>query len=64
MKSHVKAELDRYYRENWDEYNKKLAYYKALGFKILRNPQGLHRIEYAPNLEDFFNGAFKNIFKK
>ena len=63
MKHLVEAELNRLYKYNWDEYNKRLDYYKNLGYKILRNWQGDHRVEFAPNISEMFGGAFEKLFK-
>lgn len=64
MKTLIEKELNKLYKYNWDEYNKKLDYYKGMGYKILRNYQGDHKIEYAPDLNEMFGGIFKDIFKK
>lgn len=63
MKHLIEAELNRLYKNNWDEYDKKLDYYKGMGYKILRNFQGDHRVEYSPNLNELFGGIFGNIFQ-
>ena len=63
MKHLIEAELNRLYKYNWDEYNKRLDHYKNIGYKILRNYQGVHRVEYCPKLTEMFGGAFAKIFQ-
>lgn len=63
MKKHIENELNRLYKYNWDEYNKRLEQYKGMGYKILRDYQGDHRVEYCPNLNEMFGGVFGKIFQ-
>lgn len=64
MVKHIEQELNRLYQYNWDEYNKRLDHYKSLGYRILRNYQGDHKVEYKPNLNEIFGGVFGDIFSR
>ena len=64
MRRFVEHELNRLYKYDWDNYNEKLDYYKSLGYKILRNFQGDHRVEYCPDLKTIFGGVFGEILQK
>jgi len=54
------AELNKLYWQDAEEYKRTLAYYKESGYKVLRNSQGQHKVEYA--LASAFGGVFKDIF--
>lgn len=63
MVKHIEQELNRLYKYNWDEYNTRLEHYKNIGYKILRNYQGDHKVEYSPKLDEMFGGVFGKIFR-
>ena len=64
MNSIIVAELNRLYKTDWEKYECKIRELKNSGYKILRNPQGDHRIESNPNfLNEVFGGVFSKIFK-
>ena len=64
MTNHIVNELNRLYKTDWDKYNEKLSLYKGMGYKILRNYQGDHRVESNPNfIKEVFDGAFNKLFR-
>ena len=64
MIKHIEQELNKLYKYQWEEYNTRLKHYKNIGYKILRNSQGEHIVEYKPKLDEMFGGIFKDIFRR
>lgn len=43
---HIVAELDKLYWTDAQRYIKRLTYIKQMGYRVLRNGKGKHRVSY------------------
>lgn len=56
----MEKNLDRLYWTDTNEYLKRLEVIKGLGYKVLRNSKGIHKIQM--DMSSTFGGIFAGIF--
>ena len=55
----IEINLNTLYSRNDSSYAERLDLVKTLGYRVLRNSQGLHKIEIRNDgIKNFFNGIF------
>lgn len=55
----IEINLNTLYSRNDSSYAERLELVKTLGYRVLRNSQGLHKIEIRnDSIKNFFNGIF------
>ena len=60
----IKEDLDKKYFSNPKEYLKRVETLKGVGYKILRNSKGQHKVIYNNNyFNEIFGGAFGGLFQ-
>lgn len=57
----IEKRLNHLYQTNPKEYIEHLNMIKGLGYKIYRNPKGIHKVKM--DWSSAFGGVFTNIFK-
>lgn len=59
----IEARLNSLYFRNPKEYKEQVEMFKGMGFKVLRNSSGKHKVQSNPNfIYEAFGGVFGNIF--
>ena len=60
----IKEDFEKKYFSNPEEYLKRVETLKGVGYKILRNSKGQHKVEYNNNyFNEIFGGAFGGLFQ-
>lgn len=60
----IQNDLNQKYLNQPEEYLKRVEVLKGVGYKILRNSKGQHRVEYNNSyFNEMFDGAFRGLFQ-
>ena len=61
----IEEDLNRRYFQDPEEYLERVDTLKGVGYRVLRNSKGQHRVEYNNDyFNEMFGGAFGDLFKK
>ena len=58
----MQNDLNKLYWTDSKKYQEHLAMIKGMGYRVFRNPQGLHKIEL--DMSSTFGGIFNGFFKR
>lgn len=61
--SDIEHKLNYLYSHGFNEYSEHLEMIKGLGYRVLRNSKGEHKVHIDPNyINEAFGGMFGNLF--